>query len=312
MKAGTFDDTLCFEELGELICQWDSCDVWSRTQANLSSDQQRVALGLRRNASIFFRTLLAHHYAQAELSAALTLFDALLSKAMSSFPSQCLSVDELSEQASLAAIARLVLKCSAVPITTGPCVSAIEEKLGLGEPLQTGLITTRELHIWTIMAGRVAGPSLPGPGQWLCSVLQRLKFLVAPQPEQVAEFEQAMWSANAATDLLTTAVGMSSSFPPRVLALGGCVLGFIAVGAVSADQARPKDVSSSLWESVLVLWQRDHANQDRLGSTLGVDIEFVAEASCCSTSDLQDWTFRSAASLHSAVLTGVCNTGNLP
>jgi len=159
------------------------------------------------------------------------------------------------------------------------------------------------------MAGRVAAPSLPSPGQWLGLVLRRLEFLISPHLEQVAEFEKAARSANTATDLLMRSVGMSSSLPPRALALGGCVLGFIAVGAVPAGQARPKDLPSSLWESIIVPWQGGRANQRKTGLMLGFDLEFVAEASYCSTSDLQVWAFRSAQGFHDSVQTRFCNAG---
>lgn len=311
MKDGPFDDDLSFDELGALMCHWATCEVLCFTKAEPGSEQQRVPLGMRKQAAGFFRTVLMHYCAQEELGAALTLFDALFLKAIKFPPQQFLTVETLMEKTSLAAILRLVLKCSSVPIAVGPSVSAIEEKLGLEELLQTELITVRELHIWKSMAGRVAAPSLPAPGQWLGSLLRRLEFLSAPQPEQVAEFEKAVGSAFAATDLLTRSVGMSSSLPPRALALGGCVLGFIAAGAVPAEQARPKDLPSSLWESVLVLWQGGHANQCQPRSMLGFDLKLVAEASCCSTSDLQVWAFRSAQAFHDSVRTIICNAGNV-
>eukprot|EP00419_Tripos_fusus_P079087 CAMPEP_0172940604 /NCGR_PEP_ID=MMETSP1075-20121228/224120_1 /TAXON_ID=2916 /ORGANISM="Ceratium fusus, Strain PA161109" /LENGTH=350 /DNA_ID=CAMNT_0013802005 /DNA_START=60 /DNA_END=1109 /DNA_ORIENTATION=+ len=228
-----------------------------------------------------------HSVGLEELGAALTLFDVLFSRAISPFPS-FLSVEEVMDQASLAAIVRLVLKCSTISLSMGPSISDVEHSVGLGKLQKTGVIAAREVEIFTSLAGRVAAPSLPTPKLWLDSVLRRLEFLITPHKEQVAEFEQAMRGAEAATDLLTRSVGMSPFLPPRALALGGCVLGFITMGALSQEQARPEEVTSSLWDSVLVLWQGDHAKQGN-PSTLGVDLDFLAAACRCSPSDLQVW-----------------------
>jgi len=143
MQGESFDDALSLDELGELLRHWATSEVLSFTQAEPGSEQQRVILETRKKAAGFFRMVLTHYCATKELGAALTLFDALLSKITSFPPQQLLTVEKLMETASLAAILRLVLKCSSVPIAVGPSFSAIEERLGLEELLQTGLITVR-------------------------------------------------------------------------------------------------------------------------------------------------------------------------
>eukprot|EP00419_Tripos_fusus_P009169 CAMPEP_0172658364 /NCGR_PEP_ID=MMETSP1074-20121228/2743_1 /TAXON_ID=2916 /ORGANISM="Ceratium fusus, Strain PA161109" /LENGTH=283 /DNA_ID=CAMNT_0013473657 /DNA_START=64 /DNA_END=912 /DNA_ORIENTATION=+ len=283
MNVNTLDDAASFDGVGDLMCVWAKCDAWLFDPGH---QMQSMIPGPRKKAERFLRMLLTHHSAKEEIGAALTLFDVLMSKAISPLPF-FLSVEEVMDQASLAAIVRLVLKCSTMSLTMGPSISEVERVVGLGKLQKTGVITAREVRIFTTLAGRVAAPSLPAPKQWLDSVLRRLEFLIAPQMEQVAEFEQAVRGAEAAADLLTRSVGMSSFLPARALALGSCVLGFIIMGALSAEQARPKEVSSSLWDSVLVLWQSGHAKFSP--STLGVDLDSLAVASCCSPSDLQVW-----------------------
>jgi len=300
MNINTLDDVACFDGMGELMCLWAKCDAWL---FNPGHTIQSMIPGLRKQAEHFIRTLLAHHDATEELGAALTLFDVLFSRAISPFPS-FLSVEEVMDQASLAAIVRLVLKCSTISLSMGPSISDVEHSVGLGKLQKTGVIAAREVEIFTSLAGRVAAPSLPTPKLWLDSVLRRLEFLITPHKEQVAEFEQAMRGAEAATDLLTRSVGMSPFLPPRALALGGCVLGFITMGALSQEQARPEEVTSSLWDSVLVLWQGDHAKQGN-PSTLGVDLDFLAAACRCSPSDLQVWAFRAAQGFHDSIQQGL-------
>jgi len=297
------DAETCFEELGEILGVWEKHEALTFPEATDShvNEQRLFTPGARAKAQHCLRVLLAHHSALQEFGAALTLLDALASKIESSHPSPFLTMEELMELASLAAIVRLVLKCGAVSLSQGPLISVVEEHLELGEALQTDLITARELRIVATMAGRVAAPSLPAPGQWLSSVLGRLEVLAAPQPEQAGEFEVAMRSATAATDLLARRVGMSPAFPPRVLAMGGCVLGLVAVGAVAADEARPRTVSLSLWESLLTLWPGGLAKQDSFKPMLGFDLELVAKAACCNSDDLQVWAFRSAQGLCDAV-----------
>jgi len=301
-NSNAMDAETCFEEQGEILGVWAKHEALTFSQANdPHTDEQRLFTpGARVKAQHRLRVLLAHHSALQEFGAALTLFDALASKIESSHPSELLTMEELMELASLAAIVRLVLKCGAVSLSQGPPVSVVEEHLELGEALQD-VVTARELRIVATMAGRVAAPSLPAPGQWLSSVLGRLEVLAAPQPEQAGEFELAMQSATAATDLLARRVGMSPAFPPRALALGGCVLGLVAVGAVAAEEARPANVSLSAWESLLTLWLRGLEKQDSLKPTLGLDLELVAEAACCNFNDLQVWAFRSVQGLHNAV-----------
>jgi hypothetical protein len=304
-NSNALDAETCFEELGEILSVWEKHEALTFSEANNPppSAQRLFSPRARAKASHSLRVLLAHHSALQEFGAALTLLDALASKIESSrHPSPHLTIEELMELASLAAIVRLVLKCSAVSLSQGPPVSVVEEHLGLGEALQTDLVATRELRIVATMAGRVVAPSLPAPGQWLSSVLGRLEVLAALQPEQAGEFELAMQSATAATDLLSRYVGISPSFPPRVLALGGCVLGLVAVGAVAAEEARPDTVSLSLWESLLTFWQGILAKQDSLKPTLVLDLELVSAAACCSSKELQVWAFRSVQGLHDAVV----------
>jgi len=302
-NSNAMDAETCFEEQGEILGVWAKHEALTFSEANdPHTDEQRLFTPrARAKAQPRLRLLLAHHSALQEFGAALTLFDALASKIESSHPSELLTMEELMELASLAAIVRLVLKCGAVSLLQGPPISVVEEHLEFGEVLQTDVVTARELRIVATMAGRVAAPSLPAPGQWLSSVLGRLEVLAAPQPEQAGEFELAMQSATAATDLLARRVGMSPAFPPRALALGGCVLGLVAVGAVAAEEARPANVSLSAWESLLTLWLGGLEKQDSLKPTLGLDLELVAEAACCSSNDLQVWAFRSAQGLHNAV-----------
>jgi len=301
-NSTALDVDTCFEELGEILGVWEKHEAFtfSETQGSHANEERLFTPRARAKAQHSVRVILAHHSALQELGAALTLLDALASKIESSHPSLLLTMEELMELASLAAIVRLVLKCSAVPLSQGPLISVVEEHLELGEALQRDLVTARELCIVAIMAGHVAAPSLPAPGQWLSSVLGRLEVLAAPRPEQAGEFEVAMRSATAATDLLARCVGMSPTFPPRALALGGCVLGLVAVGAVAAEEARPRTVSPSLWESLLTLWPGGLAKQDSLKPTLGLDLELVAKAACCSSDDLQVWAFMSAQGLHDA------------
>jgi len=302
-NSNASDAETCFEELGEILGVWEKHEAFTFSAENNPhpNEQRRFTPLARAKASHSLRALLAHHSALQEFGAALTLLDALASKIESSHPPPLLTIEELMELPSLAAIVRLVLKCSVVSLSRDSPFTVGELHLGLGEALQTDLVTARELRIAATMAGCVVAPSLPAPGQWLSSVLGRLKVLVAPQPEQAGEFALAMQSATAATDLLARRVGMSPAFPPRALALGGCVLGLLAMGALAPEDARPSTVPPCVWESLLTIWQGRLVKQDSLKPTLGLDLELVAEAACCSSKDLQVWAFRSAQGLHDAV-----------
>jgi len=305
-NRSAFNSDACSEELGELMDAWVACEASTFADANQSSFRAVFRLsGARDQAAQFLRKMLTHHDAVQEFGAALTLLDALAVKLEFLHPSPILTAEELTQPASLAAIARLVLKCSTLPLAQRPLFSVVEEHFGLGEVLQMDLVTVRELHIVAIMGGRVAEPALPPPGRWLDLVLQRLEILAALQPEQTHELELVRQSAKHVVDLLATFVGMSPAFPPRALALGCCMLGLIAVGAVSAEEVRPKDVPASRWKPLLMLWQGSRPNLANPKKTLNLDIDLVAGAACCTSNDLQLWAFSSVQGLKDMVHAGL-------
>jgi len=309
MTRSAFDSEVCFEELGELMHVWALSEAAAFSEANPGTVWTLLRVsGARNHAAQFLLKLLTHHGAVQEVGAALTLLDALALKLDSSHASPVLTFEELMEPASLAAIVRLVLKNSTLPLAQRPLFSMVEEHFGLREVLQMDLVTVRELHIVAIMGGRVAEPALPPPGRWLDSVLHRLEVLVALQPEQTDKLELVKQSTKAVLDLLAMCMGMSPVFPPRSLALGCCMLGLVAVGAVSAEEVRPNDVAASDWESLLLLWKGNQGNPSNLANpkqTLSLELELVAKAACCSSNDLQLWAFSAVQGLKDMVPRGL-------
>jgi len=307
MTSNAFDSEACFEELGELMHAWASCEAGAFSKANPPGTFWTLlrVTGARNQAAQFLLRLLTHHGAVQEVGASLTLLDALALKLDSSNVSPALTFEELIEPASLAAIVRLVLKNSTLPLAQRPMFSVVEEYLGLQEVLQSNLVTVRELQIVAIMGGRVAEPALPPPGRWLDSVLQRLEVLAPLQPEQTDKLELVKQSTKAVMDLLAMCMGMSPVFPPRALAIGCCMMGLVAVGAVSAEEVRPKNVAASQWDSLLLLWKGTPSNLANSKHTLSLELEVVAKAACCSSSDLQLWAFSAVQGLKDMVPLGL-------
>jgi len=283
-----------FEEMGELMHAWVLREDATFTVAGSGNLWKLIRISRERhNVAWFLKELFTHYGAVQELGAALTLFDALVLKVDSPHQVTNLIAEELTEPASLAAIARLVLKCSGLSLFEVPPFSVVEGRLGLGEALQMDLVTSRELQFFAIMDGHVAGPALPAPERWLDLMLQRLDALATLSPEHSGELELAQQIAQATIDALLVRMGMSPVLPPRALALGCCVLGLVAVGAVSAEDVRPKDVLASDWDSLLMLWLGRPSNLARHGPALSMDLESLAMVVCCSPNELQHWVFNS-------------------
>jgi hypothetical protein len=242
--------------------------------------------------------LLANHNALAELGAALTLLDALMVQAELATTGR-VSYEELTGLANLAAIVRIVLKCSSNSLTAFLPFNTVEQRVGIGEREED--ITQRELQIVKTMHCRVALPSLPAPSKWVAVVLQRVEALLVKKRLQGESLQHAFQSVHSVTELLVEQIGMTAEFPPRTLAVGACVLGLVTAGMLPLEDVRPTGITLQQWESSLLVRQSRLAQEGRAINNLPLDGDTLAHAACCSLDDLCVWGFQTAQTLQDAI-----------
>lgn len=307
-------------ELAEVLAEWVRSESWTfgsrpaepggpgaaAQEAAPAWRNARIGrplpLQLRARCVQGLRLMLANHNALQELPAALTLLDALAARIAESEregKTACLTFEDLAEVTSLSAIVRLVLKCSSRSLAENAPFHVVEQRVGAGGLAEA--IVARELQIIGEMGGRVSPPSLPSPSHWAHAVLQRVQVLMGLESSNDERLQLALPSVNSWTDLLIERIGMAADIPPRIVAIGACVLGLITTGMLLPDEVRPIDVPPRLWETSLLLRQELLARQGGVDSALFLDAATLAVAACCSVDDLRSWAFKAVWALQNTL-----------
>lgn len=248
------------------------------------------------------RCFLANHNALSDLTAALTLLDALVSRTIAlevGGGQPLLPASDLLEGTTLAALVRVMLKCSGQPLSDLGCFNLVEQRMGL-EPWHAHTIALREVLILKMMNGRVALPSLPSPSHWARAILRRAE-VASPTELQARALEQAAKGTDSWVELLVERIGMTADVPPRAVAFGACVLSLVAVGAMKPDEARPRGMCPHRWSGSLLVRQDRIPRHDQLGCGISLEAQVLANAACCSIDELCLWAFKAISALQLAL-----------
>lgn len=312
-------------ELADVLTEWVRSESW--TFGNRPVEPGSAGAGAREEAAAIWpgarsgrplplqlrgrcvqglRLMLANHNALQELPAALTLLDALAARiaaAESGGSTARLTFEDLAEVTSLSAIVRLVLKCSSRSLEENAPFHVVEQRVGAGGLAEA--ISVRELLIISEMGGRVSPPSLPSPSQWAHAVLQRVQVLIGLESSNDEGLQLFLPSVNSWSNLLIERIGMAADIPPRIVAIGACVLGLVTMGILLPDEVRPSDVPPHLWETSLLLRQplrqEALARQGGVDPVLLLDAATLAVAACCSVDDLRSWAFKAVWALQNTL-----------
>jgi len=291
------------EELGDLIAEWTRCE--SATFVGNPEPQvhgwryiQGVRLlpcHVRRRAIQILHQLLVFNGAVVDqLGMVLTLLDALAVRALQ----ENQTAEELTDMTTLVSIVRVVIKSgesevredwnSCLAFSNGVPAKA-DQCVGVSEDMVQAVVE-RELWIFGVMHGRISLPSLPSPGHWVKMIMRSLWARASHAEEDLRS--SATRNIHYCTELLVQRVGSAAGLPPRAVALGACTMGLIMAGIFPVDEARPRDVDRSVWDTSLLRQQGPAVQSDTV-----VNIEQLSTAARCSPEDVRTLAYKAVSAL---------------